>query len=358
MMFRRARSLTSVTLPLLCAAFVSVTVLASDIPTKPAISPPISSKTRMELVRAFNSELVYIRTPFPMGKTGLKLKSGTLSPAGDELQQMIAMWGPSVKPVDQARISNITIKDKLIHFEINGGPVRNSKWYERISVSGMGGATPVTPDNSNANARGSFVDLAFDKYVPEMDPRQLKEYLRPVFDFDSKSPLDAYLETVPPKVKKAIQEHRVLVGMNREMVIYAKGRPPKKVREKDGDVEHEDWIYGEPPQDVDFVRMIGDEVVRVETMKVSGEKEIRTAKEVDLNPNLNMAQANQVPAHPANAPTLRRPGEDLPDGRRSTDDPINPAPLPPDTTQPDSAPPTPGGPGHWGALMASSSLTQ
>ena len=104
--------------------------------------------------------------------------------------------------------------------------------------------------------------------------------------------------------------------------------------------------------------MIGDEVVRVETMKVSGEKEIRTAKEVDLNPNLNMAQANQVPAHPANAPTLRRPGEDLPDGRRSTDDPINPAPLPPDTTQPDSAPPTPGGPGHWGALMASSSLTQ
>jgi len=28
--------------------------------------------------------------------------------------------------------------------------------------------------------------------------------------------------------------------MNREMVIYAKGRPPKKAREKDGDTDYED----------------------------------------------------------------------------------------------------------------------
>ncbi len=349
MMFRRASSLTAATLSLLCVACVSVSLAASDIPTKPTISTPISSKTRMELVRAFNSELVYIRTPFPMGKTGLKLKSGTLSPAGVELQQLIAMWGPSVKPGDQARISNIVIKEKLIHFEINGGPVRNSKWYERISVSGMGGETPITPDNSNANARGSFVDLAFDKYVPEMDPRQLKEYLRPVFDFDAKSPLDAYLETVPPKVKTAIQEHRVLVGMNREMVVYAKGRPPRKVREKEGEVEHEDWIYGEPPSDVDFVRMIGDEVVRVETMKVNGEKEIRTAKEIDLHPDATVAEADQAHARPANPPTLRRPGEDLPDGKRSTNDTIDPAPLPPDRTPPDISAPSPG---HGGTLLA------
>jgi len=33
-------------------------------------------------------------------------------------------------------------------------------------------------------------------------------------------------------VKEAIQQHHVLVGMNRDMVIYAKGRAPKKDREK------------------------------------------------------------------------------------------------------------------------------
>jgi len=66
--------------------------------------------------------------------------------------------------------------------------------------------------------------------------------------------------------------------MNREMVSYAKGRPPKKVREKDGETDYEEWIYGEPPQDVDFVRLVGKEVVRLETINVSGEKIIRTEK--------------------------------------------------------------------------------
>ena len=75
------------------------------------------------------------------------------------------------------------------------------------------------------------MDIYFDKYVPEMTGPELKELLRPVFDFDAKSALDAYLETVSPQVKEAIKNHHVLVGMNHEMVIYAKGRPPKKVRE-------------------------------------------------------------------------------------------------------------------------------
>src|SRR5947209_15070965 len=39
--------------------------------------------------------------------------------------------------------------------------------------------------------------------------------------------------------------HNVLVGMNPEMVIHAKGRPPKKVREKDGETEYEERIYGD-----------------------------------------------------------------------------------------------------------------
>ena len=94
--------------------------------------------------------------------------------------------------------------------------------------------------------------------------------------------LDAFLETVPPQVKEAIKNHHVLVGMNHDMVIYAKGRPPRKVREHEGEIEYEEWIYGAPPEDVDFVRFVGDEVVRVETMKVDGQKIVRTEKEVDL----------------------------------------------------------------------------
>jgi len=275
--------------------------------------PHITKQTRQEVVRAFNAELVYIRTNFPMGKTGLKLKNGVLSPSGEQLTQLMALWGPSAKPGDQARITDVVIKDSYIHFEFNGGPVKKTKWYQRIQVQGAGGSTPVAPSDSNANARGSFVDLCFDKYVPELTGPELKQLLRPVFDFDSKSAVEAYLETVPPKVKEAIKNHQVLVGMNRDMVLYSKGRPPKKLREHDGEIEYEEWIYGEPPKDVDFVRFVGDEVARVETMKVNGEKVIRTEREVDIP---QVAAAAEKPVErPPNAPTLRRPGEDMPTER-------------------------------------------
>jgi hypothetical protein len=298
------------TAPALLIALSATPVIADSgkqVSSRPAAR--MSKQTRMDLVRAFNAELVYIRTPFPMGKKGLTLKSGQLKPSGAELEQMMAMYGPAAKPGDRARISDILIKDDRIHFEINGGPVKKQKWYQHISVGGAGGMTPIAPSDPNANPRGSYVDLVFDKYVPDLSPQQLKDLLRPVFDFTAKSAVEAYLDTLPPKCREAIKDHKVLVGMNREMVITAKGRPPKKIREKDGEIEYEDWIYGEPPQDVDFVRFVGDEVARVETMKVDGEKVVRTEKEVDLHPETSVAKQEEPEVRPANAPTLRRPGE-------------------------------------------------
>jgi len=291
-------------------------VLAGNTPP-----PRISKETREQIVHAFTEELVYIRANFPMGKTGLKLRNGTVTPSGPELQHLMALWGPAAKPGDRARISDIEIKDDHIHLEINGGPVKRKKWYQHIEVSGGSSSAPITPSDSSANARGSFVDLYFDKYVPEMTGPELKQLLRPVFDFDSKSALDAYLETVSPQVKDAIKNHQVLVGMNHEMVIYAKGRPPKKVRERADEVEYEEWIFGTPPQDVDFVRFVADEVVRVETMKVDGQKIVRVDKEIDLGaPTVARKQEER----PANAPTLRRPGEEMPESN-----PANPSGTPP-----------------------------
>jgi hypothetical protein len=208
----------------------------------------------------------------------------------------------------------------------------------------MGGTAPIAPSDPNANPHGSFVDLVFDHYVPELTGPELKQRLRPVFDFDAKSPLEAYLETVPPTVKEAIQNHQVLVGMNREMVTYAKGRPPKKIREKDGETEYEEWIYGEPPQDVDFVRLVGDEVVRVETMKVDGQKIVRAQKEIELAPKPTLAQNSEAQPKPANAPTLRRPGEELPNDSPKTLPSGGVAPMPPPTTTPDPGGSAPSGP--------------
>src|SRR5947209_5242835 len=338
----KARRILALILSLLLVAVQAMAADAKPSSVKP--SAHMSKETRMQIIRAFNAELVYIRTPFPIGKVGLKLRNGAVSPSGAQLQQLIAMWGPAAKPGDQARITDIVIKNDLIHFEINGGPIKKQKWYQRIQIAGAGGSTPVAPTDSNANSRGSFVDLYFDHYVPELTGPELKDLLRPVFDFNARSAVEAYLDTVPPKVKDAIKNHKVLVGMNREMVIYAKGRPAKKVREKNGEAEYEDWIYGDPPQDVDFVRIVGDEVVRVETMKVSGEKIVRSEREIILPNKDKDKEAKKEPGErPANAPSLRRPGEDADDAPKPSE---GPSPVRPSAPQDIPQPPGNSGPGE------------
>ena len=297
------------------------TVSASADDQKPPDNSPINPKSeitkedRIDILRTFTADLTYARMTFPMGKTGLTLKDGKVSPSGEELQQQLVMWGPSVKPGEQLLISTVIIKGDRIRFEINGGPVKRKKWYQHIEVGTGGDTAPIAPSDSNANPRGSFVDLVFDHHIPDVNAKRVQELLQPVFDFTSKSGVDAYLETVPPKVKEAIKAHKVLVGMNREMVLYSKGQAPRKTREKDPDGnDYEEWIYGEPPQDVDFVRFVGDEVVRVENMKVNGEKIIKTEKEVDLDTTqATKSQDSSEGSSKDTAPTLRRPGESAPD---------------------------------------------
>jgi hypothetical protein len=286
--------------------------LAPQAPPIPSDAPHMSRETRLQILRDFETQLVYSRTSFPMGTKGLQLKDGVITPNGRQLEQMLVIYGPSIKPGAPAHISFVRFKNDYIHFELNGGPIRRQKWYQRIEISGANGPAITGPGNTETNnPHGSYVDLYFDKYVPEMTAAQLRQLLYPVLDFNARNPEQAYLDTVPPKVKEAILAHHVLVGMNREMVVHAKGKPPNKVREKEGDTEYEEWIYGAPPADVDFVRFVGDEVVRVETMKVDGQKIVRTEKEVILPNSGEEKEAQSQPEEgPSKAPSLRRPGED------------------------------------------------
>ncbi len=337
-------------IPRITTGFLLVATLllasaAADTKSSTSKPEPMTKETRMMVIRGLNAEHVFARTYFPMGEKGLALKNGKLEPSPEKIRQMLVEYGPAARPGDRIMITDVEIKDHLIHFEINGGPKKKQKWYQRIQVSGMGGGAVQAPVN-NLNAHGSFVDLEFDHYVPEISPEQIKQMLSPVFDFNAKSPAEAYLETLPPKLKQAIKDHQVLVGMNHEMVTYAKGRPPQKIREKDAaGKEYEEWIYGAPPEDVEFVRFVGDEVVRLETMKVDGQKVVRTAKEIDIKPTPTVAAAQQpgqpsATQQPATRPTLRRPGEPEPDTQRSAGPAPMPMPVPPGDT------PGPGGPSN------------
>jgi hypothetical protein len=121
--------------------------------------------------------------------------------------------------------------------------------------------------------------------------------------------------------------HQVLVGMSTDMVLYAKGAPDNKSREMDGQMPFEEWIYGKPPNEVDFVRINGNRVIRVEVAKMGVEPVVFTKDEVEglmrtdgtaLDPvtervaKLGDAEHDPDKEAPAPPPSLRQPGERLP----------------------------------------------
>ena len=275
----------------------------------------MTDEGRALVLRNFQSEFPFAKRFFPMGKVGIKIdQSGKVTPNEAEVRQMTADLGPAAKPGDRVKITNVYFKGSSIIFEINGGPMKRKKWYERIEVGAGGGMTTpadTNPNVDNTNARGSYVMLTFKDYIPALQTQQIKDMLAPVLDFNAMSAAEAYSKSLPPVVQQALKDHKALVGMDRDMVMAAKGRPPKKYRDHDGDIDYEEWIYGEPPQEVQFVRFVGDRVARIETMKVDGEKEIRTAKEVDLDqlPGQQQKVAKNDDEEQQKGPSLLRPGE-------------------------------------------------
>lgn len=329
-------------------ALLATPLLADQTPGKPAPPPasskqPISIETRMTLVRTLNAEFVFARKPFPMGDKGLTIRNGQVSPSDATLVGLVANNGATARTGEKAQITNIEFRDNKIIFEINGGPKKKQKWYQRIRIAATGGETPIAPQ-ANPNAKGSMVTVVFDKYVPDLTVDEVKQLLAPVLAFGAgKSATDVYMDSLPPKVREAIKNHEPLVGMKKEMVIETKGRPYQKIRERDGDIEYEEWLYGMPPADVYFVRFVGDECTQIKVMKGDGTKIVRTEREMPADPTA-MAQGPLTPAPAApSRPSLRRPGED-PAQNQDTIRPPSPVGVTP--TDPNNTPlPTPGEPG-------------
>jgi len=333
-------------------------------PVKPVVIPDrkLTPEGKTELIRGLTAEIGYARVAFPFGKGGITVKGGKItSPSEQQLAMIMASYGAAVKSGDRAQITAVRFKEKAIVFDINGGPERRKKWYEHLEIEGAGGAASPGQPTDDTNIHGSLLTLAFDKDVPDLNPAQIKQLLDVVLNFNARSATEGYLDTIPRKARQAIADHRVLVGMNREMVTFAMGRPPQKYRDKDGDVDYEEWIYGSPPQDVQFVRFVGDEVVRVETMKVDGTKTVRTEREINLDQKQTEVAQQQQPGAPGQPqqppqptqtqtdtasdtqssrprPSLRRPGEEDPGQPPERDAPKNPGANVPDST----IPPDPG----------------
>ncbi len=283
-------------------------------------SMKLTPRGHRELITALTAEQGFARRPLPLDSRGLTLHAnGALLPEGLDYEQMLQRKGISAKPGDRVVISDIRIESNKIVFEMNGGADRKHKYLRHVQVGGLGGSTPIVRDDGQ-DPVGSRLTLVFDRYVPEMTGDQLKGLIQPVIDFNVKTPLEAYTDTLPPKLKEAILAHHVLVGMDRKMVVYAMGAPRQKVREEQDGQPFEEWIYGEAPQVTQFVRFRGNRVVQVETSAVGASLVVRNQDETDgYQPPSGTREVDLGDAKPGvdgqghrPAPSLRLPGETLP----------------------------------------------
>jgi hypothetical protein len=228
---------------------------------------PLQPESRLALVRFVSGEFVRVVQPIPAGKKGFHLKAG--APLDDkQLRMALGSSGSAINPGDKAQITSLEFKDREILVNVNGGGRGKTRLRDRIHLE-VGGVPTMTtsaqeaPVNTNA---GATVYLEFGRPLPDMTPDELKQYLSGILDFSKQhSAAVQWVETLPPDIQNAIKDKRPAVGMDREMVVAALGRPDRKVREKTPDGEEtEDWIYGKPPAKTVFVKFDGDKVIKVE----------------------------------------------------------------------------------------------
>jgi hypothetical protein len=245
----------------------------SDAPKK-AKAETLPESSKLELIRYVSGEFAKATRNLPAGKEGFLLYVGKpLSP--ELLERAVATHGAAVHVGDAAQITKLEFRDHAIVVDVNGGGRGKKHWRDHIQI-GMGGSIPTTrttqtnPDQQNGPpgmqpGMGSTIFLEFTKAVPDLTPQELKQILSPFLDFaKQRSASVQWADTLPPEMKKAIQERRPTVGMDREEVVAAIGKPEHKVRERDSEGnEIEDWIYGQPPSKTIFVRFIGDRVTSI-----------------------------------------------------------------------------------------------
>jgi hypothetical protein len=315
-------------------------------PTNIAISTvPLTNHNREDLLRFLTSEQGFAMRPLPIATITLHA-NGPMSPSGSDYVSTIRDKGLAVKAGERVVLTDVKIEKDRILLDFNGGPEHKHKWLRHIEI-GMDPnmTTPVVNDSGQAPT-GTRITLVFPHEVPDMTGMQVEALVKPIVDFNLKTPIQAYADTLPPWLKKSILDHHALVGMNTDMVIAALGQPRTKVREREGQMPFEEWIYGEPPDPVQFVRINGNRVIRIEIAKVGETPEIRAENEMgdywDTKPAQNtriVKLGDNAPTNPGaetaprKPPTLRNPGESLPADKDASTPQMAPVQFPKDQTK-------------------------
>ena len=219
---------------------------------------------RMTLLRGLTAEYAKAKVLIPRSK-----KSLAIEPTGkwdkDAWEKANVEFGPAARVGEMVQITKVKIEDDRVELELNHGLKTGPKWYERVEV-GMGNSSTPISGRDNVAKAGTNMAIVFGKNIEALEVAEVKKMLGQILDFDMRSVTESYMEKLPEPVRKAIEQKRVIEGMDREQVRLAVGQPVRKERRiVEGD-ELEDWMYGRPPGKLTFVTFTGSKVTKVKDM--------------------------------------------------------------------------------------------
>jgi hypothetical protein len=237
-----------------------------------AVAPPaaradqkLTEDDRVEILRGLLSEYATVKAFLPRSKKPLPFDA-----SGQYDKQYWAQagqqFGPAARVGDLVQITHVAIENNQIILEINNGMKGKGGggWRDHVQV-GMGPTMSPINRQQNSNApSGTSIALLFGGPVPELKADEIKKIMAPVLDFDKDTAAGNYIEKLPEPIQKAIKANKVIVGMTRDQVLLAVGKPRHKERNVSNDgTETEDWIYGDPPGKITFVAFVGDKVTGI-----------------------------------------------------------------------------------------------
>lgn len=223
----------------------------------------LSVDERLEIERGLTAEFATARVQLPRSKKPLVFHSNGQFDR-DAWDDDARANGAAARLGDEIQITRVVIDQKKILLQINGG-TKSGHWYDHVQVGMNGGMSPIDRNQSPGAANGTNIALVFPQSVPALKASDIRQMLSPIFDFEKHSAAEQYVAKLPAPIKKAIEQQKAINGMDRDQVLLALGKPQNKSRETTADGDNvEEWVYGQPPGKVTFVKFDEGKVVEVE----------------------------------------------------------------------------------------------
>lgn len=228
----------------------------------------LSEDDKVELLRGLMSEYATVKSYLPRAPKPLPMdSSGAIDkPVWEEAQQK---FGAAARLGDQIQITKVGIENDRIILEINHGiKGQRGSWKNHVQI-GMGGpitggVTQVDPNQSTSAPSGTSIMVLFHGPIPSVKSDDVKKMLASVLTFSNETATENYIDTLPEPIQEAIKANKAIVGMDRDQVVMALGKPRHKERNvtKDG-TETEDWVYGDPPGKITFLTFANSKVIQI-----------------------------------------------------------------------------------------------